>query len=152
MGPDSGVALAGSRPPHARRSTAGSRPPHHAEPIKLTPTTGGIPCTPSSSHSPSNGLDDAAFRAAAEEAAPAFARTFPGLAPQALAGRARVRHPYGGVYLFETAEAADGYLASDLFTAAVIANPRCADAAIRRAEVLAGPTAHTATTLCAAVA
>ena len=92
-----------------------------------------------------DGLDDAAFRAAAEEAAPAFADV-PGLALKLWLAEPG-SGTYGGVYLFETAEAADRYLASDLFTAAVIANPRFANVAIRRAEVLAGPTAHTSRAL-----
>lgn len=92
-----------------------------------------------------DGLDDAAFRAAAEEAAPAFADV-PGLGLKlwlAEAGDGR----YGGVYLFATSEEADEYLASDLFRAAVTANERLADVTVRRHGVLPGPTAHTSRAL-----
>jgi Putative mono-oxygenase ydhR len=92
-----------------------------------------------------DGLDDAAFRAAAEEAAPAFAGVA-GLSLKLWLADAE-SGTYGGVYLFETAEAADEYLASELFAAAVTSNPRFTDVAIRRAGVLERPTAHTSRAL-----
>ena len=89
-----------------------------------------------------NDLSDEAFRKAATEAAPAFAAV-PGLSFKLWLADAE-RGTYGGVYLFDTAEAADHYLASDLFTSAVIDNPHFADVAIRQSSVLEAATAHTA--------
>jgi hypothetical protein len=89
-----------------------------------------------------NGLSDEAFRQVATEVAPAFAEV-PGLSFKLWLADAE-RSTYGGTYLFDTAEAADDYLASDLFVSAVIDNPRFADVAIRRSSVLEAATAHTA--------
>lgn len=88
------------------------------------------------------GLADEDFRRVAAEVAPAFAEV-PGLGFKLWLADAD-HGTYGGVYLFETAEAADAYLASDLFAGAVTANPRFANAVVRRSSVLEAATAHTA--------
>jgi Putative mono-oxygenase ydhR len=87
-------------------------------------------------------LSDEAFRSVVEEAAPAFAG-IPGLSFKLWLADPEAG-TYGGAYLFETVEAADVYLSSDLFVQAVIANPHLADVDIRRTPVLVAPTAHTA--------
>ena len=91
------------------------------------------------------GISDEDFRRTAAEAAPAFAG-IPGLLVKLWLADAP-GGTYGGIYAFETAEAARAYLASDLFTGAVTANPHLVDVVVRESPVLAGPTAHTAPAL-----
>ncbi|HSJ74386.1 MAG TPA: YdhR family protein, partial [Miltoncostaeaceae bacterium] len=87
-------------------------------------------------------LGDEDFRDTAAQVAPAFSAV-PGLSAKLwLADDGS--GTYGGVYLFESAGAAEAYLSSELFAEAVLENPHLADVAIRRADVLADATAHTA--------
>jgi hypothetical protein len=72
-----------------------------------------------------------------DEVAPAFADV-PGLQSKVwLADRAE--GIFGGVYTFESEEAADGFLASELF-AGVGATPGLVNFSVRRFDVLEGPT------------
>ena len=54
----------------------------------------------------------------------------------------RAEGVFGGVYTFESAQAVDAYLASELF-ANVRANPAFANMSVRRFGVLEAPTAVT---------
>jgi hypothetical protein len=83
---------------------------------------------------------EAEYRKMCDEVAPAFAAV-PGLVSKVwLADRAN--GVYGGIYTFENGAALDTYLASDLLAQAA-ANPAFVDVAVRRFEVLSGPTAIT---------
>ena len=84
-----------------------------------------------------NGITEDDFVNHANEVAPAFAAV-PGLLSKVwLADRAE--GVYGGVYTFESADAVDRYLASDL-CAAVASNPGLANISVRRFDVLDAPT------------
>jgi hypothetical protein len=86
------------------------------------------------------GMSEAEFEASCDELAPVFAEV-PGLLSKVwLADRSE--GVYGGVYTFESAEAVDGYLASELL-ATVGATPGLVNISVRRFGVLAGPTAVT---------
>jgi hypothetical protein len=84
-----------------------------------------------------DGLSEQEFANSCDELAPAFAAV-PGLASKVwLADRAE--GVYGGVYAFESEQAVDDFLASDLF-AGVGATPGLVNFSIRRFGVLDGPT------------
>jgi hypothetical protein len=84
-----------------------------------------------------DGLTEEQFAGSCDELAPAFAAV-PGLASKVwLADRAE--GVYGGVYTFESAQAVDDYLASDLF-AGIGATPGLVNISVRRFGVLEGPT------------
>ena len=84
-----------------------------------------------------DGLSEEDFASSCDELAPAFAAV-PGLASKVwLADRAE--GIFGGVYTFESEQAVDNYLASDLW-AGVGATPGLANISVRRFGVLEGPT------------
>ncbi len=84
-----------------------------------------------------DGLSEEDFANSSAELAPAFA-AIPGLVSKVwLADRAE--GIYGGVYTFESEQAVDHYLQSDLF-AAVGATPGLVNISVRRFGVLEGPT------------
>ena len=84
-----------------------------------------------------DGLTEEQFAGSAEGLAPAFAAV-PGLASKVwLADRAD--GIYGGVYTFESEQAVDDYLHSDLW-AGVCATPGLVNISVRRFGVLEAPT------------
>ena len=84
-----------------------------------------------------DGLSEEDFASACDELAPAFAAV-PGLVSKVwLADRAD--GIYGGVYAFESEEAVDDYLQSDLW-AGVGATPGLVNISVRRFGILDGPT------------
>jgi hypothetical protein len=84
-----------------------------------------------------DGLSEEQFVSSCDELAPAFAAV-PGLASKVwLADRAE--GTYGGVYTFESEQAVDDYLSSDLW-AGVGATPGLVNVSVRRFGVLEGPT------------
>jgi len=87
-----------------------------------------------------DGLSESDYEARCDEVAPAFAAV-PGLASKVwLADRAE--GVFGGVYTFESDEAVDQYLSSELF-AGVCATPGFVNFSVRRFGVLEGPTSVT---------
>jgi hypothetical protein len=86
------------------------------------------------------GISEEQFEAMCEDVAPAFAAV-PGLASKVWLAD-REAGVYGGVYAFESAEATDEYLGSELF-AMVGATPGFTGITVRRFGVLAGPTGTT---------
>ncbi len=94
-----------------------------------------------------DGIDADQYAAVADAAAGGFTE-WPGLLAKFwLADRGT--GTYGGVYLFETAEAADASRATPLYRG-MAANPHFADLDVREFRVLDGPTAMTAARLLAA--
>jgi hypothetical protein len=84
-----------------------------------------------------DGLSEQEFASSCDELAPAFAAV-PGLLSKVwLADRAE--GIFGGVYMFESKEAVDDYLQSDLW-AGVGATPGLVNISVRRFGVLEGPT------------
>ena len=84
-----------------------------------------------------DGLSEDEFASSCDEIAPAFAAV-PGLVSKVwLADRAE--GIFGGVYTFESEQALDDYLESDLW-AAVGATPGLVNISVRRFGVLDGPT------------
>ena len=84
-----------------------------------------------------DGLSEEDFAGSANELAPAFAAV-PGLVSKVwLADHAE--GVFGGVYTFESEQAVDDYLASDLW-AGVGATPGLVNISVRRFGVLEGPT------------
>ena len=84
-----------------------------------------------------DGLSEGEYENLCDEAAPAFAAV-PGLASKVwLADRAE--GIFGGVYTFESDEAVDQYLNSELF-AGVCATPGFVNFSVRRFGVLEAPT------------
>jgi hypothetical protein len=84
-----------------------------------------------------DGLSEEDFARSCDEVAPAFA-AIPGLVSKVwLADRAE--GIFGGVYTFESEQAVDDYLESDLF-AAVGSTPGFVNISVRRFGVLEGPT------------
>jgi hypothetical protein len=84
-----------------------------------------------------DGISEDEFARSCDELAPAFAAV-PGLASKVwLADRAE--GIYGGVYAFETEQAVDDYLQSDLW-AGVGSTPGLVNISVRRFGVLEGPT------------
>jgi hypothetical protein len=84
-----------------------------------------------------DGLSEEEFESSCDELAPAFAAV-PGLASKVwLADRAE--GIFGAVYTFESEEAVDDYLQSDLW-AGVGATPGLVNISARRFGVLEGPT------------
>jgi len=84
-----------------------------------------------------DGLSEEEFSSACDELAPAFAAV-PGLASKVwLADRSE--GVFGGVYTFESEQAADDFLASELF-AGIGATPGLVNISVRRFGVLDGPT------------
>src|SRR4051812_20810532 len=82
-------------------------------------------------------MDEAAFRALCDELAPTFA-TIPGMVSKLwLADTAS--GTYGGVYIWESRDAYEAYIRSDLFHA-VRNNPHFANVTSRDFGVLDGPT------------
>jgi hypothetical protein len=87
-----------------------------------------------------DGLSEEEFESSCDELAPAFAAV-PGLASKVwLADRAE--ETFGGVYTFESEQAVDDYLRSDLF-AGIGATPGLVNISVRRFGVLEGPTRAT---------
>ena len=84
-----------------------------------------------------DGLSEDEFASSCDELAPAFAAV-PGLASKVwLADRAE--GTFGGVYTFDSEQAVDDYLQSDLW-AGVGATPGLVNVSVRRFGVLDGPT------------
>jgi hypothetical protein len=84
-----------------------------------------------------DGLSEEEFASSCDELAPAFAAVR-GLASKVwLADRAE--GTFGGVYTFESEQALDEYLQSDLF-AAIGSTPGLVNISVRRFGVLEGPT------------
>lgn len=87
-----------------------------------------------------DGLSEDEWESSANKVAPAFAAV-PGLASKVwLADRAE--GIFGGVYTFESEQALDDYLRSDLF-AGVGSTPGLVNISVRRFGVLDGPTGVT---------
>ena len=84
-----------------------------------------------------DGLSEEEFESSCAELAPAFAAV-PGLASKVwLADRAE--GVFGGVYTFESEQAVDDFLRSDLF-AGVGSTPGLVNVSVRRFGILEGPT------------
>lgn len=93
-----------------------------------------------------NGIDADHYEQLAAEVAPGFA-SWDGLQAKFwLADRAT--STFGGVYLFDTPEAADASRQSDLYRG-MVTNPAFADIEVREFHVLDAPTARTTTRLLA---
>ncbi len=85
-------------------------------------------------------ISEDAYRAMCDQLAPTFA-ALPGLISKVwLADRAT--NTYGGIYSWETREAADRFKQSDLFQA-VKTNPHLAAITLKEFGILDGPTAVT---------
>jgi Putative mono-oxygenase ydhR len=84
-------------------------------------------------------MTEAEYRKMCDDVAPAFAAV-PGLVSKIWLAN-RVNGVYGGVYTFESGEALDAHLASDLGQVAAI--PGLVDVSVHRFEVLRGPTTIT---------
>jgi hypothetical protein len=84
-----------------------------------------------------DGLSEEEFESSCDELAPAFAAV-PGLASKVWLAE-RGEGIFGGVYTFESKEAVDDYLRSDLW-AGVGATPGLVNISARRFDVLEGPT------------
>lgn len=93
------------------------------------------------------GVDEAEYRAMAEAVAPAF-RDWPGLLTKVW-----IHDPgtgtYGGIYVFDSAEAAERSTGTELFQQ-MVANPAFVGLQVRELSVLEAPTAVTAGVLRAA--
>ncbi len=87
-----------------------------------------------------DGISEEQYDAMCEEVAPAFAAV-PGLASKVWLAD-REAGVYGGVYAFESAEAADEFIGSELF-AQVGSTPGLTGITAARFGVLAGPTSTT---------
>ena len=83
------------------------------------------------------GISEEQYHAMCDDIAPAFAAV-PGLASKVWLAD-RETDVYGGVYVFESAEAADEFLSSELF-AGVGSTPGLDGITVKRFGVLAGPT------------
>jgi heme-degrading monooxygenase HmoA len=83
-------------------------------------------------------MTDAGFRSMADEVAPAFA-SVPGLISKIWLADVG-KNTYGGVYVWQDADAMQAYLASDLGKG-VAGNPSFANLTSRDFEVISGPTA-----------
>ena len=83
-------------------------------------------------------ITDAELRSMADEVAPAFANV-PGLHGKIWLVDVD-KNTYGGVYIWQDADAMQAYLASDLGKG-VVGNPNFANLSSRDFEVLSGPTA-----------
>ncbi|HEY2265288.1 MAG TPA: YdhR family protein [Streptosporangiaceae bacterium] len=84
-----------------------------------------------------DGIDDAAYRAHAEQTAPAFA-ALPGLRAKTWLANPQAS-TYGGIYTWEDVTAMRAYLDGKIFQG-LQANPHLIDVAVRDFPVLAGPT------------
>jgi hypothetical protein len=84
-----------------------------------------------------DGIDDAAYRAHAEQTAPAFA-ALPGLRAKTWLANQQ-GNTYGGIYTWEDVTAMRAYLDGKIFQG-LQANPHLIDVAVRDFPVLAGPT------------
>jgi hypothetical protein len=84
-----------------------------------------------------DGIDDAAYRAHAEQTAPAFA-ALPGLRAKTWLANHQA-NTYGGIYTWEDVTAMRAYLDGKIFQG-LQANPHLIDVAVRDFPVLAGPT------------
>jgi hypothetical protein len=84
-------------------------------------------------------MTETEYRKMCDEVAPAFAAV-PGLVSKVWLAD-RVNGVYGGVYTFESGEALDAHLASDLGQVAAI--PGLVDVSVHRFEVLTEPTTIT---------
>lgn len=89
-----------------------------------------------------SGMGHADFEAACPEIAPAFAEV-PGLIAKLWLGD-EAEAVYGGLYLFESREAAEAYRDSEMLRRAVHENPRFGGVSVRAAAVLDAPTRITA--------
>ena len=87
-----------------------------------------------------DGLSEEEFESASNQLAPAFAAV-PGLASKVWLAD-RVEGIFGGVYTFESEDAVDAFLQSDLF-AGVGSTPGLVNISVRRFGVLDGPTCVT---------
>lgn len=86
------------------------------------------------------GISEEQYQAMCDDIAPAFAAV-PGLASKVWLADPEAG-VYGGVYVFESAEATDEYLSSELF-AGVGSTPGFAGITVTRFGVLDGPTSMT---------
>ena len=84
-----------------------------------------------------DGIDDAAYRAHAEQQAPAFA-TLPGLRAKIWLANQRAG-TYGGIYTWDDVAAMRAYQGGKIFQE-LQANPHLIDVTVRDFSVLAGPT------------
>ncbi len=84
-----------------------------------------------------DGIDDAAYRAHAEQTAPTFA-ALPGLRAKIWLAN-RQASTYGGIYMWEDVAAMTAYQDGKIFQG-LQANPHLIDVAVRDFPVLAGPT------------
>jgi putative monooxygenase ydhR len=84
-----------------------------------------------------DGLEPEAYRAHAEEVAPAFTQ-IPGLRAKAWLANLST-NTYGGVYAWERREAMEAYIGGPIF-GALVANPGIADVVTRDFEVMERPT------------
>lgn len=84
-----------------------------------------------------NGIDDAAYRAHAEQNAPLFA-ALPGLRAKIWIAN-RQTNTYGGIYTWDDVAAMRAYQDGKIFQA-LQANPHMTDVTVRDFSVLAGPT------------
>jgi hypothetical protein len=87
-----------------------------------------------------DGIDDAAYRAHAEQSAPMFA-TLPGLRSKIWLADQQT-NTYGGIYTWDDVAAMRSYQGGKIFQA-LQANPHLTDVAVRDFLVLAGPTTVT---------
>lgn len=84
-----------------------------------------------------DGIDDAAYRAHAEQQAPAFA-ALPGLRAKIWLANQRA-NTYGGIYAWDGVAAMRAYQDGKIFQG-LRANPHLVDVTVRDFSVLAGPT------------
>jgi hypothetical protein len=84
-----------------------------------------------------DGIDDAAYRAHAEQNAPAFA-ALPGLRAKIWLANQHT-NTYGGIYTWDDVAAMRAYEGGKIFQG-LQANPHVTDVSVRDFSVLAGPT------------
>jgi hypothetical protein len=84
-----------------------------------------------------DGIDDAAYRAHAEQTAPEFA-ALPGLRAKIWLAN-RQTNTYGGIYTWDEIAAIKAYQRGKIFQD-LLANPYLTDVAVNDFSVLAGPT------------
>ena len=87
-----------------------------------------------------DGIAESDFRAECEQLAPTFAE-IPGLTSKTWLASPET-NTWGGIYVFDTADALDAYLESPL-CAAVRTNPAFVDQRVSRFDVLEAPSAIT---------
>ena len=84
-----------------------------------------------------DGIDDTAYRAHAEQSAPAFA-ALPGLRAKIWLANQQA-NTYGGIYTWDDVAAMKAYQGGKIFRG-LQANPHMIDVTVRDFSVLAGPT------------